>query len=266
MKRVTLFLAAALLCISATAQEPQFADNKVISHRGAWKNTGHPQNSLASFRAAAEMGCHGSECDVHLTLDDSLVVYHDLTHAGMLIEKTNYADLVKVPLKNGEKIPTLYEYILRAKQYPHTKLIIDVKTPQEAARATRIALAAAKQVKVMNFEKSVEYLLGHLPAIEALAKVTTCPMAYLGRWKVELPAMYPDSIAERKIRFLDYQGIHYKNHPDWITTFKARGIHLNAWTINEEADMDWFLEQGFDYITTDNPERLLEKCAEKKKR
>lgn len=263
MKRITLLLAAIACSVVAMAQEPQFNDNKVISHRGAWKNTGHPQNSLASFRAAAEMGCHGSECDVHLTLDDSLVVYHDLSHAGMLIEKTNYADIVKVPLKNGEKIPTLREYIVRAKQYPRTKLIIDVKTPKETARATRIALAASKVVKEMNFEKSVEYLLGYLPAIEALAKVTDCPMAYLGRWKNELPEMHPDSIARRNIKFLDYQDVHYKNHPEWIETFKARGVHLNAWTINEEADLDWFLQKDFDYITTDNPERLLEKSAKK---
>ena len=263
MKRITLLLAAIACSVVAMAQEPQFNNNKVISHRGAWKNTGHPQNSLASFRAAAEMGCHGSECDVHLTLDDSLVVYHDLSHAGMLIEKTNYADIVKVPLKNGEKIPTLREYIVRAKQYPRTKLIIDVKTPKETARATRLALAASKVVKEMNFEKSVEYLLGYLPAIEALAKVTDCPMAYLGRWKNELPEMHPDSIARRNIKFLDYQDVHYKNHPEWIETFKARGVHLNAWTINEEADLDWFLQKDFDYITTDNPERLLEKSAKK---
>ena len=153
MKKLSLLLMAAVCSLNLMAQEAQFHDNKVISHRGAWKNTGHPQNSLASFRAAAEMGCHGSECDVHLTLDDSLVVYHDLSHAGMLIEKTNYADLIKVPLKNSEKIPTLHEYILRAKQYPRTKLIIDVKTPKEAARATRIALAAAKVVKAMKILK-----------------------------------------------------------------------------------------------------------------
>ena len=96
MKRFTLYLIASLGVVSLSAQT--FHDNGVIAHRGAWKNTGHPQNTTASFRAAAEMGCHGSECDVHLTLDDSLVVYHDLSHKGMLIEKTLYADLVKVPL------------------------------------------------------------------------------------------------------------------------------------------------------------------------
>lgn len=264
MKKLSLLLMAAVCSLNLMAQEAQFHDNKVISHRGAWKNTGHPQNSLASFRAAAEMGCHGSECDVHLTLDDSLVVYHDLSHAGMLIEKTNYADLIKVPLKNSEKIPTLHEYILRAKKYPKTKLIIDVKTPKEAARATRIALAAAKMVKAMNFEKSVEYLLGYLPAVDELRAVTDRPVAYLGRYKNELPEMHPDTILRRKIKFLDYQGLHYLAHPEWVEVFQRNGIHLNAWIIDKEEEMDWFLQHNFDYITTDNPERLLEKTTKKK--
>lgn len=58
MKRLILFAAA--LSIMGCAERTSFNDNQVIAHRGAWKNTGHPQNSLASFRAAAEMGCHGS--------------------------------------------------------------------------------------------------------------------------------------------------------------------------------------------------------------
>ena len=59
MKRFLLFVAT--LAIVGCANRPHFHENQVIAHRGAWKNTGHPQNSLASFRAAAEMGCHGSE-------------------------------------------------------------------------------------------------------------------------------------------------------------------------------------------------------------
>lgn len=110
-------MAALLIVTAASAQTTGFNDNRIIAHRGAWKNTGHPQNSLASFRAAAEMGCHGSECDVHLTSDDSLVVYHDLKHGGMLIEATPYAELAKVPLKNGETIPTLRQYIARAMKH-----------------------------------------------------------------------------------------------------------------------------------------------------
>ena len=72
----------------------QFHDNHVIAHRGAWKDTGLPQNSLASFRAAAEMGCHGSECDVWLSADDSLVVYHDAERGGKRIDEMTYAEVI----------------------------------------------------------------------------------------------------------------------------------------------------------------------------
>ena len=262
MKKFTLFAVAVLGALSLSAQT--FHDNQVIAHRGAWKNTGHPQNTTASFRAAAEMGCHGSECDVHLTLDDSLVVYHDLSHKGMLIEKTLYADLMKEPLKDYSQIPTLREYMAVAKKYQKTKLVLDIKTPKDKSRAVRIALASAKLTKEMQMEAQVEYLVGYLPADVALREVTSAPVAYLGLWQKELPEMHPDTIAQRKIRYLDYQDVHYKNRPEWVERFKREGIHLNVWTVNDEADMDLFLDKGFNYITTDYPEMLLQKIAKRK--
>jgi glycerophosphoryl diester phosphodiesterase len=97
MKKFIITLLSIVCAVTVSAQN--FRQNCVVAHRGAWKNTGHPQNSLASFRAAAEMGCHGSECDVHLTADDSLVVTHDVTYNGLEIEHAKYADLIKKPLK-----------------------------------------------------------------------------------------------------------------------------------------------------------------------
>ena len=47
----------------------------VIAHRGA---SGHaPENTLAAFRLALEMGAKAVEFDVHQTLDHELVVGHD---------------------------------------------------------------------------------------------------------------------------------------------------------------------------------------------
>ena len=47
----------------------------VIAHRGA---SGHaPENTLAAFRLALEMGAKAIEFDVHQTLDHELVVAHD---------------------------------------------------------------------------------------------------------------------------------------------------------------------------------------------
>ena len=90
MRKIFLILLMALSLVPGTASAG-WNKNPVISHRGAWKNTGNSQNSLASFRDAAKMGCHGSECDVWFTLEDSLVIFHNSTRNGKHIEETPFA-------------------------------------------------------------------------------------------------------------------------------------------------------------------------------
>ena len=255
-------------CAEAIAQKApkmNFHKNCVVAHRGAWKEAGIPQNSLASFRAAAKMGCHGSECDVHLTADDSLIVTHDISYHGMVLKNTKYADLVKIPLKNGEKMPTLREYLAFVKKQNRTKLIIDVKNILPDEHATKIALETVRIVKEMDAEPWVEYLVCNEMATEAIKNLTNCRMSYLGRYRKEVPQMHPDSLRAMGLNAVDYQNLHFYAHPEWIKTFKRRGVHLNAWTINEDEDMDWFIKRKFDYITTDDPQRLLKKLKYKNK-
>lgn len=251
-----LFILTACSAQKNTTQY-SFHDNPVIAHRGAWKNTGHPQNSIASLKAAIDMKCHGSEIDVQLTAEDSLIVFHDLKCQKMVIDSTGYEELIKVRLANGEKIPTLRECLAEAKKQKGTKLIIDIKTPYHTPRAVENAKAVLKLVQEMQAEPLVEFLVGDLNALDYLISASTIPVAYLGRWKNELPEMYPEVIMKHHVKFLDYQDVHYRKHPDWITTFKENRIHLNAWTVNKEEDMLWFLEKDFNYITTDEPELLL---------
>lgn len=264
MKKVTaiaVLMVIVLLVACNTAKEKEdhkFHNNPVIAHRGAWKNTGHPQNSIASLRAAIDMGCRGSELDVQLTVDDSLVVYHDLKHHGMVIDSTSYSELIKVPLKNGDKIPTLHEYLTEGIKQHKTKLIIDVKTPKNKDRAVQIAVKALELVQQLGAEEWIEFLAGDLAATDYLLRNTSSPVAYLGQWKNEVEEMNPENVFARGIRYIDYQDIHYKNNPGWIEEFKKEGIHLNVWTVNMLEDMNLFIGKGFDYITTDEPELLLE--------
>ncbi|PWI57885.1 hypothetical protein BM613_06505 [Sulfoacidibacillus thermotolerans] len=48
-----------------------------IAHRGASAN--YPENTLPSFQGAIELGAQMIELDVHLTLDEELVIIHDAT-------------------------------------------------------------------------------------------------------------------------------------------------------------------------------------------
>jgi glycerophosphoryl diester phosphodiesterase len=45
---------------------------------------------------------------------------------------------------------------------------------------------------------------------------------------------------------------------DWIKEAQDLGLTVNAWTVNNPDDMKWLLEQGTDFITTDEPELLFE--------
>lgn len=64
----------------------------IIAHRGA--SRAEPENTLAAFRRAVEMGADGVELDVRRTADDRLVVHHD-PHLpdGRTIRSTRRADL-----------------------------------------------------------------------------------------------------------------------------------------------------------------------------
>jgi glycerophosphoryl diester phosphodiesterase len=44
--------------------------------------------------------------------------------------------------------------------------------------------------------------------------------------------------------------------PQWIAEAKVLGLTTNSWTINKEEEMSWLLDQGVNFITTDEPEKL----------
>ena len=79
-----------MISSATSAQNKKINYNPVVAHRGAWKKNNLPQNSIASLKKAIEIGCIGSEFDVRMTADDSLVVNHDSDYHGFQIEKTNY--------------------------------------------------------------------------------------------------------------------------------------------------------------------------------
>ena len=93
----------------------------IIAHRGASNLA--PENTLASFRLAKELGADGIEFDVQLTKDHKLVVAHDYftdEHTGvkgdiydMTLDELRRLDFGKwkSPEYEGEKIPTIEEVL-----------------------------------------------------------------------------------------------------------------------------------------------------------
>lgn len=68
----------------------------IYAHRGSSKD--HPENTLAAFQAAINENAHGFECDLRLTKDGEIVIWHDanmsrIANNKAAIAHTNFREL-----------------------------------------------------------------------------------------------------------------------------------------------------------------------------
>ncbi len=241
---------------SSSKKTITFSKNQVIAHRGAWKKKGFPQNSIASLHQAIALKCAGSEFDVRMTADDSLVINHDSVYNSLQIEKTKYQDLLAFKLSNGEKLPTLREYIMAGiKNNSTTRLVCEIK-PSDISkeRGEIIASRVIQLVQELKAENWMVYISFDFQILkEIIALNPTAKTQYLEANKT------PEQLMVEGISGADYYFSDFKLHPEWIKSAKKNQILLNAWTVNDSVEMDWFLSNNFDFITTNEPEMLLEK-------
>jgi glycerophosphoryl diester phosphodiesterase len=250
-----IFIVLAVSNFISCQHAPQegFLQNKVIAHRGAWKNAGHPENSIASLREAIKLGCEGSEFDVWMTADDVLVVNHDPEFMGIPIETSNYEELLTKELPNGEKIPTLEAYLREGITQTKTKLILEIKASELGPeRNQKLAEESLAMVKELNAEKWVDYISFDKGICRRIMELdTTARVAYLNGEKS------PAELKKQNYYGLDYEFSVLKENPHWIEEAQQMGLTVNSWTINKKEDMQWLLERQVDFITTDEPELLL---------
>ena len=238
---------------------PVFADNPVVAHRGAWKGTGLPENSIASLKRAIDLNCKGSEFDVRMTSDNVLIVTHDAEYNNLVVEENTYAVLAKHKLPNGEVLPTFKQYLLAGMQNnSNTGLVCEIK-PSKIEGRNRVI--ADKVIKMVKEVKATPYILTYISfSYEILKRVkeldANAKTQYLDGSKD------PERLKEDGITGLDYLVYKYKKNQQWIKEAKDRGLLLNAWVADSKEDMDWLLANDFDYITTDEPELLFERMKE----
>ncbi|MFH6996828.1 glycerophosphodiester phosphodiesterase family protein [Flavobacterium sp. FlaQc-57] len=235
--------------------------NGVVAHRGAWKTNNFPENSIASLRHAIDLKLAGSEFDVWRTADDSLVINHDAHYNKLLIEETNYEDLIKFKLSNGEKLPTLREYITEGKRNNKKTLLVCEIKPSEISkeRGKKTALKAVETIKKLKADKITCYISFDYEILKQIRQVDpVTALQYLEGNKS------PQEVKSDNISGIDYHYSVFQKHPEWIKEAKDNHITLNAWTVNDANIMDWIIENKFDYITTNEPELLNQRIKNKK--
>ena len=252
---IALILLASCAGLKQNTMNPSFASNVVVAHRGAFKKNGFPENSIASLKEAIRLQCTGSEFDVWMTADDSLVINHDPHYQKLTIEKTPYSQLVATPLSNGETLPTLRQYLLAGlTDNKQTRLVLEIKPSTiSKERGKLVAERVVKMVHELGAAPMTVYISFDYDILKKIKEINKKAVTQYLNGDIT-----PEQIKKDGIDGIDYNLSVFRKKPEWIDSAKKNKLILNAWTVNSKEDMQWLLANKFDFITTNEPELLLD--------
>jgi len=234
----------------------------IVAHRGA---SGHaPENTMAAFRRAAEMGAGFIETDLHLTRDAQVVAIHDPTvdrttngHGKVQALKLEQVQALDAgswfpagsgESFSGERVPTLPE-ILRFARERDLIFYLEIKSDagwgiEHAVVASLRDFGEAARVIILSFDSA---------ALESVHQIDETMMTgYL----CEYPA---NDLVERAVRAGARQLAPRSDlvTSDLIAKAHRAGVQVVAWTVNDPEQMRRLVGLGVDGIMTDYPDRLV---------
>lgn len=249
MKKILLLLALCGAMTTVSAQKP-----RVIAHRGFHAVPGSARNTISSLRNAQNLGVYGSEFDINMTCDDSLVVVHGPWHHDkkdpqrVHVQNDDYKTVRSHSCENGLIIPSLREHFEQAAKDPETRLIVEIKTHQTPERETQVTEGVVAMLKEFGLlEKSDFISFSSFICDELVRLVPGSSIAYL------TGDFDPDECKRRGYTGIDYSMTALREHPEWIERCHEIGLTVNVWTVNTPEDIAYFIGRNVDFITTDNP-------------
>lgn len=250
----------------------------VVAHRGASHEIG--EHTLGAYQAALAAGADGLECDVRLTRDGHLVLFHDRTllrTAGVdkVVSEMSLAELQEHdfgawkrtgPRPDGrswelDTILTLRTFLETVRDAGrHVELFIETKHPVRYGGRLEHELAGVlsefgwdgpgSPVRVMSFQISAVRRMQRLrPGLRQVMLIDQ-PR----HWRAVRPLLAKDWMVGPGVRLLR----QLPALPAWA---RATGRELSVWTVNTEEDLALCLDRGVASITTDRPAWALDRLA-----
>ena len=224
----------------------------VGGHRG--NPAEQPENTMASFSSAVELGVDLIECDVHMSLDGELVVIHDHTlerttsGTGLVFQHTA-AELRRLDAGNGEQVPFLREVVELAKD--RVGLCIEIK--QIPLRYPGLEEALVRLLRDLEMIDQVAVISFHHAAVRALKELE--PGLSVGILEGARPI---DPVGMMRGALADIYSPHYgAMDPELVTDLHAAGGLVGVWTVDDEAAVAWCEACHPDSIFTNRPRELL---------
>ena len=234
---------------------------RMQAHRGV--STEYPENTMAAFRLAEELGADWIELDVQECADGEIVVMHDSNFARTVGLRANVWELTWPeiaeldagsrfsPLYAGEGIPLLREVLDFARE-SGVRLNIELKP---TGRERELERSVARLVQ--------EY------GMEERCVITSQVYAVLERVKAvapELETVYVMGLAYGDLSRMTAADA-FSIQAASITRPLVKRVHnagkeIMAWTVNSADAIDRMLSRGVDNIITDDIELALERVSE----
>jgi glycerophosphoryl diester phosphodiesterase len=234
----------------------------VVGHRGA---SGYaPENTIASFRRAVELGAGFIETDLQVTRDVQVVAMHDSTldrttsgkgpvsHRTLdeirVLDAGSWFDSDSSRSFAGERVPTLNE-ILDLSRELDVNFYLEIKAGDTWGVEHAVAAAlsdsnAAGRALVLSFDLSTLDAMNRIDRNIMTGYLCEHPSSDLVKRAVQVGA-----------RQLAPRG-------DLITSALVdqahrAGLKVVTWTINEPEQMRHLIATGVDGIMSDYPDRLV---------
>ncbi|MBR1926348.1 MAG: glycerophosphodiester phosphodiesterase, partial [Bacteroidales bacterium] len=225
-KSIRTAAVAAIVAIAASCS-PKVA---ITAHRGYWncEEAGYAENSIKSLELAQKNHFWGSEFDVHITSDLVLVVHHDRDIKGVNIQTHDYADFKDYRLKNGEKLPTLDEYLTQGEK-GGTVLVFELKSQIDKAHEDYMV------------DKSIEALKRHGLFDPKKVICISCSRNICERIAALCPGftnqylekdLTPDEVAAKGVNGIDYHYSAFQKNPGWVSQAHKNKMSVNVWTVD----------------------------------
>jgi glycerophosphoryl diester phosphodiesterase len=230
----------------------------IFAHRGA--SAYAPENTLASFRLAAELGADGIELDTKLSSDGVVVVMHDQTVDRTTNGKGSTSNLTADALHQldagshfslkykGEPVPTLEEVF----EAVGNRVYINVELTNYASPLDALPGRVAELIRKHGLVDRVIISSFHpLNLIRFRKLLPSVPLALLalkgqaGGWaRSWVGGLFPQNALHPYFSDVDAA---------LVERVHRGGKKVNVWTVNNEAEICRLLACKVDGIITDDP-------------
>lgn len=230
-----------------------------FAHRGA---SGYcPENTMAAFLKAIQMGATGLETDVQMTKDRQLVLIHDetlnrTTGVDGLVKDYTLEELKQLDAGSwyheayrGEKIPALEELLELARKH---EIILNLELKNNIIQYPEIEKLTADLVRTYGLTERVIISSFNHYSLVTLKKLAP---------ELETAVLYMEGLYEpweyaRRIGASALHPYRFAVTKESVREAGARGISTRPFTVNEESGMRWMIEAGVAGIFTDYPDKL----------